>query len=191
MAVVVTAKQLRKLLKKRFKQDREILLAAALEACQRGVAEAVRLTNEAGVVDRGFYKRGFRAKRLSNGAEMVNAVPHAGVIEFGRRPGRPGPPLAPILAWVRRKMGDDFRGEFKAAKGLAATMAPRGRRGAVKRAFGSQTKAVDARIIHVAHLIRAKIHRDGTKPHGIVRRTLPVMGRTFRSEVRRRLSAKR
>lgn len=36
--------------------------------------------------------------------QLRNDTPYAGVIEHGRRPNRPGPPLAPIVDWVRRKM---------------------------------------------------------------------------------------
>lgn len=79
--------------------------AAALDACHRGLAHAVQLTDAEGLVDLGTYKRGFRVASGASGPELRNDTSYASVIEHGRRPGRPGPPLAPILLWVNRKLG--------------------------------------------------------------------------------------
>lgn len=92
-------------LAQRLRADTEIARRAALEAAQRTVADAVRLTNEAGAVDQGLYKLSWTAAAVPGGAEVGNSAPYAAVIEYGRRPGRPGPPLAPILGWVQRKLG--------------------------------------------------------------------------------------
>lgn len=96
-------KALRRLVKLTVKDVR----AAALEAAHRGVSLTVRRTNVEDLVDLGAYKNAWKARRLrgpEGGAEIRNDAPYAGVIEFGRRPGRPGPPLQPILDWVDSKL---------------------------------------------------------------------------------------
>ena len=85
-------------------EDTEITKAVALETAQRSLQRAVKGTNDAGAVDRGQFKRSWVAARTLDGAELRNDAPYAGVIEYGRRPGKPGPPLTPILEWVERKL---------------------------------------------------------------------------------------
>lgn len=84
--------------------DRRLFLDAALEAALRGVRAAVRRTNEEGLVHMGLFKASWKGERIPDGAEIRNDAPYAAVLEHGRRPGRPGPPLAPILEWVQRKL---------------------------------------------------------------------------------------
>jgi len=84
--------------------------------------------------------------------------PYAVVMELGRRPGRPGPPLAPILAWVKRK-------------GLAGTFSiKRGKTGHAsrRRVGGAKTKA--AQDMRAAVAIRKSIHEKGTKGRFFFRR---------------------
>ena len=100
----IKAKDFGRVLEHRLRQDTKLLRDASLGAAWRGVAEASRLTVEAGLVDRGGYLGGWDAGATSDGAYLRNTAPYAGVIEYGRRPGAPGPPLAPILEWVRRKL---------------------------------------------------------------------------------------
>jgi hypothetical protein len=150
--VIVTSRSLPAALRKHFRQRQNELKAAAMDTAHRGVAEAVRLTNAAGLVDSGAYKRGFRVRRSRAGPEVRNDNPYAAVIEHGRRPMRPGPPYAPILAWVQSKLG---------MRGKAAERA--------------------------AWAIRAAIHRRGTPPKHIMRRTYNRMRQWFRADVERRL----
>jgi len=84
--------------------DRRLLLDAAHETAIRAARAAVRKTNDEGLVHMGLFKASWKADRRPDGAEIRNDAPYAGVIEHGRRPGRPGPPLAPILEWVQRKL---------------------------------------------------------------------------------------
>jgi hypothetical protein len=112
--IVVTPDQLLPALQKHVQRDTQRLTPAALAACHRGVAFAVALTNQLRKVDRGSYKAGFRVvPGYTPGIPpmrpplpaIVNDTLYAGVIELGRRPMRRGPPLAPILGWVQRKLG--------------------------------------------------------------------------------------
>lgn len=103
--VKVDRRNLGNALKAHMRARQRDLEAAALETCHRGVAEAVRLTDEEDLVDLGAYKAGFRVARGATGPELRNDTPYAAVIEWGRRPNRPGPPVSPIREWVRRKLG--------------------------------------------------------------------------------------
>lgn len=104
MPLEISARDFGRVLRKRLEADADLARKAALEAAQRGVADVVEATNKKGVVDTGHYKRSWRAVPTDEGAELVNDTPYASVIEYGRRPGAPGPPVAPILDWVRRKL---------------------------------------------------------------------------------------
>lgn len=88
----------------RLRADTEIVRLAALETSLRAESALVALTDKEGLVDTGFYKARWQHARTPEGAEVFNDAPYAAVIEHGRRPGRPGPPLEPIRAWVLRKL---------------------------------------------------------------------------------------
>lgn len=104
-SVKVDARNLGNVLRAHVRGVSALVHAAALDTCHRGVAEAVRLTNDAGLVDLETYKRGFQVDPASTGPELRNDTPYAPVLEHGRRPGRPGPPVAPIREWAARKLG--------------------------------------------------------------------------------------
>jgi hypothetical protein len=98
--ITLRVEDFERVLRERVASDLRIAERAAADAAMRGVARAVQRTNELGLVDMGAYKSGWKAE----GATLRNDAPYAGVIEYGRRPGRPGPPLAPIREWVLRKL---------------------------------------------------------------------------------------
>ena len=104
MPITVTAAQFPAAIRERLRQDTELVERIAYEVAQRGIAEAVKQTDAASAVDQSLYKLSWTAARIPRGAEMGNSAPYAPTIEYGRRPGRPGPPLAPILGWVERKL---------------------------------------------------------------------------------------
>lgn len=91
-------------LRKRLRADVQLAELAARNVAAAGVGIAVQITQNDGVVDRGQYVGAWRSRGIRGGAELRNDSPHAAVIEYGRRPGAPGPPIGPILAWVRRKI---------------------------------------------------------------------------------------
>lgn len=84
-------------------------------------------------VDRGTYRRSFRADDLPQGAALYNYAPHAGVIEDGRRAGARQPPVEVIEAWLRRKLRVAIK------EGQVGPMSPRAWRSAafvIARAIG-------------------------------------------------------
>lgn len=115
----IAAKDFAAWLSKRLAEDTEVVRKSALEALVRGEAQAVRRTTEVGAVDQGQFRLAWNARSRPDGAELRNDAPYAAVIERGRRPGRPGPPLAPILAWVNRKLVANGQVDAKAAYAVA------------------------------------------------------------------------
>lgn len=97
-------------IRRKLRDRQRQLEMLSVGTAHRGLAHAVKLTNDEGLVDLGTYKRGFQVRHVRGvGGELVNTAPYAGIIEHGRRPGAPGPPLEPIYQWVRRKLGIDDR----------------------------------------------------------------------------------
>lgn len=93
----------------------------AAEVANRTLAE-VALKSTTVASDTGEYARGWEAQPTDDGWDgwdVFNTVPYSGVIELGRRPMRPGPPLAPILEYVRRK---DLGGSDEANERIARAL---------------------------------------------------------------------
>lgn len=89
---------------RKMAQRKRLVEAAAVETCAQAEVELVARTDAAGLVDQGEYRQGWHSRRIDGGAEIGNDAPHADAIEYGRRPGRPGPPIEPIRRWVERKI---------------------------------------------------------------------------------------
>lgn len=104
------------------------------EVAHRTVAHlAERVRKEAR--DQGRFMGGWAAEETEDGWEVLNDAPHAGPLEYGRRPMRPGPPLEPIREWVRRKL---FR--------------------------GSNAIEDEEEIERVARAVQRSLHRRGMRP---------------------------
>ena len=104
MATRIRAQDYGRIVRRRLKRDRTEIRKAAAETAAQAVAELVEATDRAGLVDRGEFRNGWRNQRTPTGGKVGNEAPHAQAIEEGRRPNRPGPPLAPIRRWVERKI---------------------------------------------------------------------------------------
>ena len=98
-------------------EDARILRTiVAEEVAQRTVAEvSQRAQDEIGDDGTGEYAAGFESLPIDDGYEVRNPVPYSGVVEMGRRPKRPGPPLEPILVWLARKHPELTEDELYAA----------------------------------------------------------------------------
>lgn len=185
------------------------------EVAHAVLAKALQGTNKAGAVHLGAFKLGWRVAETADGADVVNDVLYAGVIELGRRPGRPGPPLEPIVEWVRRKLFADqsrpsgvtrsggskrprreklitkikklIRRLVRRVKSALGIKGAKKKRGERK---AKQTPAQrDAEIMRIAIAIRWKIHHKGTKPRFILRDATKVAPRALAAAVRRHLPA--
>jgi len=196
-SITITAAGFEAAIRKQLIEDTEIVRKAALEATKWGERRAVRITNEVGAVDQGAFKLGWTTAVgiTDKAAELRNDTPYAGIIERGRRPGRPGPPLLPIIGWVRRKFGGEIRGKYRFAKrlalGLANSKGSRKQRAdsrrRVREAFDTEAVGVGTNILYVAMHVREAIHVRGTKPRWILRRTYAEMKPIFKAEAMRRL----
>lgn len=152
---------------RRLKADTNVLRAAALDTAERAEAEAVRDTDATGLVDLGQFKLSWVHTRVLDGAQIGNTSPHSAALEHGRRPGRPGPPFAPIREWVARKLVPN-----------GVILSPTG---------GAPT---EADIDQAAWAIRNAIHTRGSRPHLILKGLEPRIRRWFRQEALRRLRDK-
>jgi hypothetical protein len=206
----IKAAELSKWITAQLREDTEIVRKAALDTCLWGEREAVRKTNEVEAVDQGLFKLSWTHGSMKGGAELRNDAPYAGVIERGRRPGRPGPPLWPILAWVQRKFGKKVKAKTDArrkialanAKSLSGELRAAGKGKAHRAAVSAAYKAAKAQIredisldygtelYSIALGVQRKIHVKGTKPRWILRDTFNKMGPRFKKEAIRRLRSK-
>lgn len=100
----ITFKDLPRELRRQLKHCRDDVIKAAQDTVLAGQAHAVALTDEKDLVHMGHYKNSWKTRRLIDGGELRNDAPYAGVLEWGRRPKRPGPPYEPIKEWVDRKL---------------------------------------------------------------------------------------
>jgi len=100
----IDAGGLREDLRRALKGFEEAVIDAAVETVARGEGLAVAKTNKLDAVDQGVYKNSWKHRRIVDGGELRNDTPYAAVIEWGRRPNRPGPPFDPIFEWVQRKL---------------------------------------------------------------------------------------
>jgi hypothetical protein len=79
----------------------KVIQRAMFSAAQRGKAFIV----DKSPVDRGILRNAWRIVKMSDGVELINDQPYAGVMEAGARPfkiGRAG--LDALKAWVYRKI---------------------------------------------------------------------------------------
>ena len=128
------------------------------ETAHRMVAELVDETDRRDKVVDGQFKAAWTVERTEGGWDVPNDAPYSGVIELGRRPGRPGPPYEPIREWVEKMV-----------------------------AAGRMALDDGDTIEGVAHAIRAAIHKNGTAPTPILRETAsdPKVGRWIRAAAKR------
>lgn len=117
--VEIKATDLERVLRARIRADKQLARLAGYEAALRGVPMATAATEQAGAVDQRHFQRSWDARLRPDGAELINDAPYAAIIEWGRRPGQPGPPIEPIREWVHRKLVLTGQVDAKDADGIA------------------------------------------------------------------------
>ncbi len=178
-----TPEQFARELTRKTARRRKMFKDVAFEVALRGVAEGAAVATRIPIFDRGTYARRFKARRLPEGAELRNDAPHAGVIEFGRRPGRRPPPVAVILRWVRR-VGLDVSGLASKRRGVR-------KKSKGKRARKGRVQGVRRAQAQVAFLIARAIGRRGLPAHAVFRRHInPQIRRWWRQGLREALRRK-
>lgn len=151
------------------------LLAAAHKTVAHIQNEVIPQTEGLGT-DRGIYRAGWRAMKVSGGADVMNRVPHAVFIEYGVRAGnvKIGRKMIDALTeWVRRK-GIGGHTEFGGLGGRT-----------------KHVKATDAEARSIAFAIANKLKKtgifNGGKGFKVLARASQMIPQFIREEVQREL----
>lgn len=148
---------------KDLERDYAKMLEVSIEAIQKTVglhgpriAQAVVGQLTPPPVDRGTYRRSFKAQKTRFGSIFYNFAAHAPIIEDGRRPGSKLPPIDVILAWVKRKrLGTSFVGPVRKAPRAYSTLGGR------KVSISSRRLAIESQQRWIALNIARKIAARG------------------------------
>lgn len=117
-----------------------------------GVARSIPDLVAASPVDQGFYAQSWDMTVDEVAVTLGNYAPHAPIIEDGARPFTP--PIAPLLAWAKRVLGD-----------------------------GSQPPEYSQRVKSLAYATQAKIAREGMKPKHILENMIPQIIENIKQEL--------
>lgn len=139
--------EIQRIVRERMAQDREIVRTRILpDVAKEMEAYAVDESEARGKFDFGRFAAGWASRSTADGAQVGNDAPHAPVVEYGRRPGRPMPKRSRRLieSWVRRRMEG---GSFAPDDG----------------------ETVEQAVQRITYFVRRKIAREGTEPTPILR----------------------
>lgn len=163
---------------------------AIFSAAQRGKAFIVGKTP----VDRGILRNAWKVVKLSDGSELVNDQPYAGIMERGARPfkmSRAG--REALEGWVKRKI---LGGAISRVKTPTVGMDWKSARAHQKanRKTGKATKAhqkwlLDDEAKSIAFAIAKHFEKVGMKGKRFVWMALPQLAELMDAEINRSLSA--
>lgn len=134
----------------------------------RTVVLEISQTEPRPAVDTGELRNSVNVTMVPDGAIVSVDAPHAGVIEYGRRPGGRQPPLQPLIDWVLRHpelLKDGMKAQRAALKrqtARAAKVVGKAYARRAARAQGIPGREVAAR--GVAFVIARSIARKGIAP---------------------------
>ena len=129
---------------------------AVLEGLLRSIPDLVA----ASPVDTGLYASSWDVKPLNDGAVIGNYAPYASEIEYGTRPYTP--PIAPLLAWAKRKLSGDSTIET-----------------------GQPETNYSPEVWRLAKGVQKKIASVGITPKHIMENSIPTIIENIRRELRR------
>lgn len=121
------------------------------EATLRGIAKSIPMLVKKSPVDTGLYAQSWMFEKKEWGAVLGNVAPHAAIIEYGARPFTP--PIAPLLAWAKRVLGD-----------------------------GSQPPNYSSHVWALAKSVQKKIASEGMKPRHILEDAIPEILENIKEE---------
>lgn len=159
MSIVIESGQLGARLRSDANGLPKVIQRVMFSAAQRGRAFIVSKSP----VDRGILKNAWRIVKMSDGVELINDQPYAGVMEQGARPfkiGRAG--LDSLTAWVLRKI---MSGEMKRSK----------------------TSDLESEAQSIAWAIAKKFEKYGIKGRRFVYNNLSKLAELMDSEINRYL----
>jgi len=108
-----------------------------------------------GAVNTGQYKRSWKARNTSSGADVLNDAGYASIIEHGRRSGSRFPPLGAIEQWARRRLNLNAKEAKAAAFPIARAIAKRGLRG--RKILGSSIPLIEEWFLDA---VRKELERE-------------------------------
>lgn len=122
-------------------------------AVVRGVARSLPDLVAASPVDTGLYAASWDMTVEEKSVIIGNYAPYAGIIEYGARPFTP--PIAPLLAWAKRVLGN-----------------------------GSQPPDYDSEVWALAKATQHKISEYGMAPRHILENMIPKIIQNIRAELK-------
>lgn len=120
-------------------------------ATAKGVSKSIPDLVRASPVDTGLYAQSWDMTVDELSVTIGNSAPHAPIIEYGARPFTP--PLAPLLAWAKRVLGDP-----------------------------SQPPEYSDAVWRLARYTQKKISEEGMKPRHILENAIPGIIANIRQE---------
>lgn len=123
-------------------------------AVAKGLARSIPDLVAASPVDTGMYAASWNFTVGETSAIIGNTAPYAGIIEYGARPFTP--PIAPLLAWAKRVLGD-----------------------------GSQPGDYSSRVWALAKYTQNKITANGMRPRHILEDMLPTIIENIKEEMQK------
>lgn len=177
------------------------LVRVARNAAAYGRTKAMQIARAEGLRASGTYERSFVVGVTVTGATLTNSSEHAGIVEFGRTPGRRPPPVGVILQWmqdkgmvgrlpnlsVRGRVADMMR-EAKHDKRLTGADRRRLRGKAEESARQERLSKREKHIMDAwrrAWSIAMAIGRRGIRPRRVLGQTVPHIERFIRQEIRK------
>jgi len=143
-----------------FHEEMELATTQVLGEYRAAVVGKIEDTKPHKPVDEDTLRGGISISRTGPLDGIVTTSPlshpYDVVQELGRRPGQPGPPLAPILAWVKRKGIATGKEAERAARAIARKLHLKGMPG---RFFFRRARADRAVREKAMALVRAGIRR--------------------------------
>ena len=119
---------------------------------ERGIIYSMPKLVHDSPVDTGLYAKSWDYEKKQESITVGNYAPHAAVVEFGARPFKP--PIRPLLAWAKRKLGDP-----------------------------SQPPNYSNEVWAMAKAVQKKIQKDGMEPRHIMTKNLDYIKDQMRDEL--------
>lgn len=141
-------------LSKRLKKEPERHMKEARPAVRRALLQSIPDLVKKSPIDTGLYASSWDMTETEKSLILGNFAPHAAVIEFGARPFTP--PIAPLLAWAKRVLGDP-----------------------------SQPPDYSPKVRSLAYGVRDKIRKQGMMPRHILKNEIPNIVMRIKKELQK------
>lgn len=160
----------------RLRSDARGAPLAVLRAMRSAAHRGRGLLVKESPVDRGILRVAWRVLRLSDGVELVNDQPYAGIMERGARPFKiSSAGIFALKGWVMRKL---MSGEMQGRSSLKTKKL-------MKR---TKTVKLEKMAESIAYAIAKKFEKVGIRGRRFVWRSLPILASLMDDEINRSLT---